>query len=142
MAQRGRPKSEETKAKMRAAALGRKHSPETIAKIAAARRARKPLLERVYESNQLRRKRERELRFWQQRKDLMDARRISPELARDVARSDGWWVRRHMHDPRISDGWSRSGGGIMWYPRRRKLRAHGYLTIHLWKKQHGNHQRL
>jgi hypothetical protein len=113
---------------MRASHLGKRHTPEAIEKIRAARRAREKTTEQVLEecraAVQERRRAEARLRWGQRTLDRLKALRLGlPELAKDIQQSYGWWVKRKMHHPEVSDGYSKRHRKIMHYPYLRRLRC-------------------
>jgi hypothetical protein len=127
----GRKHTPETKAKIAAARTGRKHSPETIAKIAAERRARPASVDVVAKTLQRSRERrqaEARLRLEQRKKDIVTAWHLGRmDLVQDIKQSWGWWVKRKLHDPRVSDGFSQENHKVMNYPWLRELRVkHGF----------------
>lgn len=109
---------------------GRKKSPETVARMKAAQQARRAferdaeaVLEASREAAKARRKTSGPTRGEQQLADIHEALRIGRmDLALDIQQSDGWKHRRKVFDARVSDG-AVTPGQVSRQERRRALRA-------------------
>lgn len=127
---KGKAKSPEHCEAMSEALKGKKRSPEQRERIRAGRLAylesQKP--EAAYlacrKARWERLKRESDLRLNQKKLDMLKALQAGKiELALDIRQSWGWWVKRKMHDPLVSDGYSRKFKRVMDYPYLNRLRA-------------------
>lgn len=119
---RGRPKSEEHRARISAALKGKAKSEAHRERIGRARRERPKMTpERLAAEARAitlaRRQKIDAARFTQWHEDLAVAYQLDQELFDDVLASMGWSNKRKKHHPQVSDGYDRKTESVKWHHR-------------------------
>ncbi len=121
LALRGRTKTQEHKDSIASALKGVPKSDATKARMRAARRARPKMTPQLLAlqaraETEDRHRRQEAVRIAQWHEDLAVSRELGEELFQDVLSSQGWSYKRRLHDPRVSDGYDHKA---------KKVKKHG-----------------